>query len=827
MTDNESQTVHIPHHRTSTGFSGATDGSDSGGSSSGGSSSGGGSSGSGNQAPEFTSIVVEAVNPETNQTRVVSIFGSSSSNARNRERGITPVVNPNNEIKYYKSDGTPVYGRRDTTASVPTGAIAATGANIQTSRIVKQQLVQHTTSTGFSAAEAERQRQETALRQPAQPTDPRGWNNLYREQGKARPAPARKQNKNLLDRGAELIMGKDYQTKQENRAYRAELLAKTTELQTGKRSNILANIAALQTKTAETAPQQKDVIKGGIVAGGIAGGYLIGTWLGVPAKAEAIAVQYPKIAGGANLVKNVALTTTKGVVTYKGIMQAEKSLSPTAEKKYLEGEQFKEATAAGFERETYSIKGGRGARTSIENYYLNMGYDSKAAERLAKQATSSKENYTNFFKGIGYEGAELEKQTATYRTPKGFFRSLGYDTFMYGDKPQFEAGVKDYYKSKGLSGAELDTAVKATLDQRSLNPYARVGAFFGANVQSEVIGQLNVAKNFLKGTTGAVTQKNVASQIFMKTFNPIGKAGISEGVSIDVVDQISWGKDLKEIDPKRTAIVGGASYVTAGTLGGAIAATSATKPLLSKVLTGVAYLSDPLEYPADVTAGALIDQGIFKVNTPIIIGTNTKSSDFVFTVKGKTQTPATAKTTTKTTTQTRTKASITEQMNNIIGTPTSITIDPIISTPILTTLNTPTETKTPTDITANIDTIAETPTTPEIPPNIFTNVPVNIQTPINTNINVGTPVSVPVTVPRGLTLPPPFPLAFATGSGGGGFTKAKRKKFVGELALAGNLLKNITIPAPKFETPKIKKSKKSKKQNKIFEFPNIFPRLNL
>lgn len=367
-------------------------------------------------------------------------------------------------------------------------------------------------------------------------------------------------------------------------------------------------------------------------------------------------------------------------------------------------------------------------------------------------------------------------------TLKGIAQSIPLVPLFAGKESEFKSAVREEFKAQGYTGKKLDAAVSGAVKQRKAGLIGEGVGVFGANVYSEVFGQQLVGRAFQKA--GSTTLKKAPSTLFKKTGFQIGKAGFGEGVASELAMQ--EGR-FEPFSAKKVGLAGAFGFGTAGLIGGSIAGLRINRPTVSRAIEYGAYITDPFEKPADITAAKTIKSLRLPVSTPAIVMPKSP-------------------TVTLTTTPTQTK------------TPTSVK----------TALNVLAPTKTKTTVPTKIGTTTTVPITPKIPIQIQPEVPIQVPVNIPVNIPTSVPVNIPTPVSR-MVIPPPIPLAFPSGSGKGKGV-GRGVKFVNELAIGQKLLaksmgfKTAAKPRPRSTKRKGKKRVATKKRKGGFGF--TFQRLN-
>jgi hypothetical protein len=341
-------------------------------------------------------------------------------------------------------------------------------------------------------------------------------------------------------------------------------------------------------------------------------------------------------------------------------------------------------------------------------------------------------------------------------------------------------------KQQGLTGNEIELA----LSQRSTLGVGEGVALLNVARFSERFGSKEVSKAFQQKGTKKTTSTGL--ETFKTTFNPIARAGAIEG-AISVKAQQDFRR--QERNYKEIAAGAGFGFLSAGSIGGLIAgtkvaaATKGKKGIVSKVITGGSYMTDPFEFPGDKLASlqnkALRKAGFNVVEPSIKVKSVTEMPTLAFGTQTQTKGPKT-QIGIPLKTKTQIPTNILTDIKTNIPTPAQV--------PIKTQINTQTTTTTPTTTTTNILT--------------KTNVPVNIPAQVPVNINI------PTITPQ-LRIPPPFPLMFPGGSGGAGTKIAKAKTFKDELAISQNILAGslgINFNQRKKPSKKRKRTKRVKRK---------------
>jgi hypothetical protein len=375
----------------------------------------------------------------------------------------------------------------------------------------------------------------------------------------------------------------------------------------------------------------------------------------------------------------------------------------------------------------------------------------KAAVKFG-QKKETKEYYKQpYFKDVlssayQYEASKIATETSTLPVVGGAINKLASAAYWINPslsfkKTEFEKALAIGFSEQGLKGEELQKAVEAGRIARAGASLGEGAGLLSISTYSEIVGSKNVAA--LSGTT----TKKTFGGVFKKTFSPIAKAGVIEGIGQEVVQLKSREQT---IDPSKVAIAGVAGGVSAGVVGGSIVARQATKGK-GKVLLTAAYTSDPFELPGDLLAGQ-IEKKAKKTITPIfsVTPTNVMISSKTSTrspnkVEAKANSIIDSITKTKTKSSTKTKSAV--KVPTFTQTPTKTTIfSPVSST--------------------NIPTFSSVFTPTSVPTNVPTNIPVTIPTQVPLPVQIPTQVPVTITTPTADFLPLIIPPVLPGGGGG-------------------------------------------------------------
>jgi len=474
---------------------------------------------------------------------------------------------------------------------------------------------------------------------------------------------------------------------------------------------------------------------------------------------------------------------------------------------------------------------------------------------------------TNILKGIAYE------------------ISSG---LLVSDKESFRTSVKEQLKERGITGSTAEDILKTAEKERRARVTGEAAGIFTANVASELIGQKEVNIMIQAQAGRAIAGKG---QLFSKFFTPMARAGIVEGTIAEFSQQqarrdtrpflpqkqsvadfmgdlIPFGKTAEQIAAAETrrgrafdiSISGAAGGLTAGTIGGAIATTRASKPVVSKTIEIGSYLMDLFEKPADMMADA-IEWGFSSITgvarkIPVVTTTAVNTQLFNLAIgrkgtkegsisiatpvdaaqdgggsvqlKGPAMQPAKpskqeSPTNTlidimneqqKTKAKTKTPVNQPTSIGDLIGRPrgkTTINILADIFTPAETPTDTPAETPT--------DTPVKTPVKTEVPPTNPVDTIINV--PANTFTSIFTPTAVPVITPM---LRAPLPLLPGLpgiiGSTAGAGKAKKRATYIDELTAGQRLLEKFTGPVFSFSKPK--RGKKTKAPVMVIDPLGVF-----
>jgi len=441
------------------------------------------------------------------------------------------------------------------------------------------------------------------------------------------------------------------------------------------------------------------------------------------------------------------------------------------------------------------------------------------------------------------EGAGFREKVGVFGS--NMLGSLAYElpiVNLFVGKGGYEAGVKQELIRQGFSPGtqDFETAFKSAMRQRKTTSISEGASFLYVSKEAERVGRREVSNAFtdLAKKNVLVPEKQLGSKLFKTTFAPIGRAGFIEG-SVGEFEQERARK--QDISGKNVLLMGGLGFVSAGFIGGGIAALKPKKPGTSVAVETLASIVDPVEKPADILETGLeivaVKRGKSVVEPPRITIKSGNQPMATFNT-GKAFNPFA-------------KAKVVEPPRiTIRGKGKSVAFKPKAKTAAFVP-SVSKKSKVP--VTPFVPSVMPETTTkgtipvspdPIIPVDPFPSVPVDIP-PIDTSVpswtfseetTVGAPVNtfadtftfstnIPTVTPQ-LRVPTPLPLAFpGTGSGAAG-KRGGRKTFANELALAMNLVTgDMSVKNPMPKKVVAKKTKKTSKRRAAPKNP-FLPRMN-
>lgn len=290
-------------------------------------------------------------------------------------------------------------------------------------------------------------------------------------------------------------------------------------------------------------------------------------------------------------------------------------------------------------------------------------------------------------------------------------RSLPVGRLAFGNKRLFKEGARDYYAGQGLTGSDLNNAVKAAERQKI---FGETGAGLGMaaiNTATELVGR------------ASVTAKSSATAVF----HGIGKLGAAEAVSGVMVTKSGR---YESPGTKEVAVAAAAGYGTAGLMGVAIAKTG---PKTSGGLRTVASIMDPYESVGDVSAKGLSKiAGTSGSRIPV-----TTLTGVMVDTGTNTGTQTTARPSVQTTARASTNINVPSQTRSNVPIQTHVQVPVAVSTrtsvPVNVPVNVPTRT-----VTTSTRTIIQPGT------NTFVNVPTETTTQVNIPVATATAPFLPL-----------------------------------------------------------------------------------
>lgn len=487
----------------------------------------------------------------------------------------------------------------------------------------------------------------------------------------------------------------------------------------------------------------------------------------------------------------------------ESVLQTKEALATKETQELISGIDIGEVRAFGRAAEKKAITSRPEAKAQITQDLQNRkGLSEKEAKSEAEKILTSTEARKSYVKELGggviAEGLR-EKEIKEvgdkdwYKIAKRFFFEVPGARYLVGNEAGFKTEVQQQLRERGLKGEDLEKATQFIMEERALVIPTEVATVLVApEAGAELAGGSILGSLFRAGAK--VTGKKLAIDVGTKS-----GASTLAAAQFEIMAALQGQATLERRDVTKTEYLFGygLGLPLAGTLGflqGAVV----TKPIRSKLVTGVGYAIDfPGEIVGDITAfgarkakvittpSAIITEPtieggkyqlgvelpkapkqkqVKKVRTPVdLFGQPIKARVPTFAPAGLPSTKATLPFSffTDTKTPTDIPSKITEPAPIIDGTP--INANNILDT-----------------VQDNFNSIVGTPTSTTVPTSAQTNVP----------------ISVPTVVPYGGGFPPLFPPLFP-GMGGSGQAGRKGKRFINELAAAFTLLGSYQPPTRK------------------------------
>lgn len=494
---------------------------------------------------------------------------------------------------------------------------------------------------------------------------------------------------------------------------------------------------------------------------------------------EFLARTFDVRSGIARTFEEKPVTSTLSVVGgSKGVSQASKGFKAVRGLKAVEGSRILRVGAGFSQGVTESVGLIKGTEQlgilSVDNAKTRKFLRSKEAKVAEQKARAAEKEALRSGFGLSIPFTEAKINTATI--------AAGISPAFSSKKDVF----KESLKSQGLNQKEQDALFK----QRGFSTFGEATAQLNIARFSEGFGRRGVTRAFEEaGRKGVkVAKQDSFGALFKLTAPRIAEAGVIEGGAQEIITGVARKEKIK---PSQVAIGAGVGGVTAGLIGGTIAATKLTRPVTSKTIEFGTNIIDPFEKPGDILQdvfeGAAKRSGRI-VKAPVISAGVTETSLISFgTTPSSIPNIVGAPVGTKAPTQVKTPTTQAVQSNlqNIIGFKQPIT-DPVIVTD---------------------------PITDPVPTPSNTNNPIFVPTDTNVNVPINIPAAVPITIPVStpiLRAPPPLPLGFSFPRGSGfGSLRPKGKTFFDELSTGRAVLSGLGIGVP--NTIKQKKPQKRKK----------------
>ena len=218
------------------------------------------------------------------------------------------------------------------------------------------------------------------------------------------------------------------------------------------------------------------------------------------------------------------------------------------------------------------------------------------AGEIARRAPLEYQKRTSSFGGDSklieqatYKGFESEAKEVSQR---GSLSKIGYEiTSFWGSDEAFKSGAEEFLKAKGLTGNQLDVALKET-QRRNI-----------ASGTGEVLGHLTISASTEIQTRRVLGKATIGmrgtGELAKASVAPLFVGGLSEGASSVSIQQMTrTGK----FDPKDVAVGALAGGASATAIGVPISAFTYSRPKVSKVIEKFSYIIDPYEKAGDVLA---------------------------------------------------------------------------------------------------------------------------------------------------------------------------------------------------------------------------------
>lgn len=261
-------------------------------------------------------------------------------------------------------------------------------------------------------------------------------------------------------------------------------------------------------------------------------------------------------------------------------------------------------------------KAARGAVGGVTTVFSTIGA-AKTTEFVGEKIASTNPRTSTF---INTGQAEAARQAGVSAEGLTGFRAYaasvpGINLVMRRDEKAFSSGVATYAQTQGIT--DITGLEKAARQRENIKTASLSAAALTANTLTEIQGNAALA-----GVTPAATWGGR----FAQSAPRIALQGSFEGSSLVLAEQVTSNKDFRSVNYKDVAIGAGLGAASAGLAGGFI---YASKPLVSKGLLGVAYLTDPYEAVGDIGASG-IKSRVLTLGSPAVggVAVSSKSSSF-------------------------------------------------------------------------------------------------------------------------------------------------------------------------------------------------------
>jgi hypothetical protein len=164
-----------------------------------------------------------------------------------------------------------------------------------------------------------------------------------------------------------------------------------------------------------------------------------------------------------------------------------------------------------------------------------------------------------------------------------------------------EVVIREIGGREGLKGKELEDFVGRVRETSSMIGFAESASqVFGVETATELLGRESFGKLFSKKVGERVAQKEVSKELFKLSFPRFFAFGVGEGSSEYFTKLQTRGYDFSALDLAKSGVIGG---FTAGVLGSGAFSFRPTRPVVSRVFSGVGQVLDaPQELLGDISA---------------------------------------------------------------------------------------------------------------------------------------------------------------------------------------------------------------------------------